>query len=43
MRITTDSILLLQAALMLDMDILERRVEDMDWDGRRIHEARSHR
>jgi hypothetical protein len=34
---------LLQAALMLDMDILERRVEDMDWDGRRILEAKSHR
>jgi hypothetical protein len=28
---------------MLDMDILERRVEDMDWDGRRILEAKSHR
>jgi hypothetical protein len=29
--------------LLLDLDILDRRVEDMDWDGRRILEAKSYR
>jgi hypothetical protein len=35
--------LIFKAALLLDLDILDRRVEDMDWDGRRILEAKSYR